>query len=153
MYSKNAQETETDPAVRLSALSKAIAKEIVGFGDLQPGFYPIDESFTVRLEGTLQKAHEQKFQGLPDVNWALAFALLAQRLKASRPDAKQIVGEVLRTVLACPAGELPATKAKGLEDRLRDVEEEIKTCRENARQPKSRAGSLTWAGEVAIIPH
>jgi hypothetical protein len=135
-----------DP-ILLAAGRNALDK-VLGKAEVPVGSHQVQAVLTVSLAGVLEKAPPSEIQALPDVNWAVAFALLALRLKASRPEARRIAGEVLRATIACPDEELP--RANGFPDRVRDLEEEIALAREGGRKPKTRSGPLKWLGDCEI---
>ena len=123
-------------------------KKLLPAGELAPGSYAVDETVTVRIVGTVNRAED--YETTPTVNLLNkdTLALILEKSGITREASKAILIEALTAGLVAGT---PTTEA--VRERVRDIDEAMAHVREiTAALPKQpRSGATTVRGNVEFV--
>jgi hypothetical protein len=133
-----------DPPVAI-ALTKGLAK-LTADVTLAPGTYPVDETLTLRVAGSVKRAPDIEVSPAVDVPWTDLLACALERAGCGRQAAKTAIEAALVEV---ETGYVPRNP-----DRIRDVIIAIdgfKASRKGSQVAKIRAGATTAQVVIEVL--
>lgn len=121
------------------ALAKQLGKETKNL-KLDPGQYDVDETITVRINGTVKKAEDNEYTPTVDVPLKATLALVLQKAGFQRENAKRILVEAMTEAL-----ELDTQAGPVIEERLADIDAAMAHVQEvtDDLPKKTRTGATT----------
>lgn len=139
----------TMDAVLLTAMNAVLAKLAKANGPLAPGNYAVDETVTIRLAGSVDKAEDEVYTPTIAIPVKAVLGTLLPRLGATREAGMAVLIEAMTEAV-----NLDVKGDSTLKARMKDVDAAMAQVESvlDALPPKTRTGKTFVDATLAVVP-
>ena len=136
-------------AILLTALNAVLAKLAKASGPIAPGSYNVDETVTVRVAGTVEKADDEVYCPTIAIPVKAVLGTLLPRLGATREAGMAVLVEAMTEAV-----NLDMKGDTTLKARMKDVDAAMEQVQSvlDALPPKTRTGKTFVDATLAVAP-